>query len=725
MSVAPPEEELGPATSEQGEIEGDFSLADPEDPEAFGLEGVVTSLSDLPIAITQRTLRYVEFFATDEKGREQFFVRQRRAGRYRDHIEESLRYAGFPEDLLWLPAIESGFVPQATSPKGAVGLFQFMPETAERFGLAMSPEIDERRSITRSTEAALAYLGFLHEKFGTWDLALAGYNCGEGCVDEALAKGRERLGRAPDEDVAFHELASLKLLPKETADFVPKIHAFAIVAHNAEVLTLDDLMPLPSMHFAQVAVPGGTRLTTIAKAAAISVTDLRELNPDLLIDRLPLGRGDVLVNLTPDILAQTLAALPAHMAREPAPAPTEVAATEGATRSTTKDGPKKIDAAAPAPAPTGKKAAAAVAIAPKIKLRPAPRRPNAFLLSSGVIIEIEKDDSTDIGISARVDVLDPLKARAAIGSTFKIAEKRVPLADLKKGLEAAKKDVRTLVLGDPATKLRAHVAAKRSAIHDKVHSSAPFTELSKRMFDKGHPMHGALLVGPTEPADDMFLEPEPIWALDTVVTLRGPIASPDDLAADLESAFADTFIPLRPAAFAKASRASVGKSDRRVLIGWSSAPPSATTDTAAHLAFMLACHNKLGRFHRALRHEKSMTIRLNCSLELAPHAAVAWVFAMPSMPFTVADVEKRVDAAVASLSTEGPTDAELTAARGLLRTELARERESAPLRGLPKTWITVRNEQILSGLNKVNKGAIAQASRALFSKDHRVVVTSD
>src|SRR5262249_46252753 len=156
-------------------------------------------------------------------------------------IEDSLRYANLPEDIVWLAAIESGFVPQATSSKGAVGLFQFMPETAERFGLAMGPEIDERRSITRSTEAAIAYLTFLSDRYGSWDLALAAYNCGEGRVDEALDKGREKLGRDPDEPVRFHELAHYKLLPKETADFVPKVHAFAIVAHNAEALSLDDL----------------------------------------------------------------------------------------------------------------------------------------------------------------------------------------------------------------------------------------------------------------------------------------------------------------------------------------------------------------------------------------------------------------------------------------------------------------------------------------------------
>ena len=724
-SVAPPaaeDEPLEPAAAEQVELEGDFSLADPEAPETFALGGVVTTLTDLPIAITQRTLRYVEHFGTDPEGREQFFVRQRRAARFREHIEESLRYAGFPEDLVWLAAIESGFVPQATSPKGAVGLFQIMPETAERFGLTISEDVDERRSVPRSTEAALAYLAFLHEKFGTWDLALAAYNCGEGRLDEALGKARERLGRGPEEDVAFHEVASLKLLPKETADFVPKIHAFAIVAHNAEALALDDLDPLPAMRFAQIAVPAGTKLATVAHAAGISVAALREHNPEFLSERVPDAKSDVLVNVSPDVLAQALAALPTYLAKEePPPAP--AAEVLGATKSTTKGEAKSSSSGS---ASTAKPEKPVVSSAPKPKLKPAPMRPGAFVLSSGVIVEIKKDDAAaEVTLSARVEVVDPLKGRTPIpGATFKLEERRVAPAELTKGLDAAKRDLRALVLAEPAAKLRTTLSDKRRAMHQKALSAGPFLELSQRVFPKGHPMEGSVLVGPTEPADDMFLEPEPVWALETVVTLSGPVDA-ELLAGDLEAAFADTFIPLRAATLAKSSRATVGKGERRILIGWSSAPPTAKTDTAHHLAFMLACHNKLGRFHRALRHDKPMTGRLNCSLELAPHAAVAWVFAMPSMPHTNADIESTVDASIASLIADGPTDQELTAARGLLRAELARERESATLRSLPKSWVAARNDAILGGFDGADKKAIVESVKVLFSKDRRVVVVSD
>ncbi len=733
--------DLEPGGSEQPEIEGDFSLFDADATEAYGVAGVVTSLSDLPIPMTQRTMRYVEHFGQDPDGRESFYTRLRRAGRYREHIEESLRYAGLPEDLLWLAAIESGFVPQATSPKGAVGLFQFMPETAQRFGLAIDSEIDERRSITRATEAAILYLSFLHEKFGAWDLALAAYNCGEGRLDTAIGKARERLGLQDDDAVEFHELAQLKLLPKETADFVPKIHAFAIVAHNAEALALDDLDPLPSMRFAQIAVPGGTRLSTIAAAADLSIAAIRDLNPDLLTDRMPGSKGDVLVNVPPDQLAQTLAALPSYLvkeasavaASEPEPPKTpgsrekRIASkkSKGAAKGGS-DSSREAASHADEPAAAGRTEhpKASAPRAAKVVLKPAPLRPGAFLLASGVVVEIKKEDRSDIALGARVDVLDPLKNRGSLGASFKLDERTTSPASLATALLDEKKALRDLVLGAPATKLREHLAARRAPMHEKLTTSGPFGALSEIVFPKGSPMAGALLVGPTEPADDMFLEPEPTSALDTVVTLRGPVDA-DALASDLESAFADTFVPLKAAALAKSTRTRVGKGERRLLVGWTSPPPRASGQTALHMAFMLACHNRLGRFHRALRLDKAITGRLNCSLETAPFQSVAWVFATPSAPYSIADAEREIDAAVASLTSEGPTDQELAAVRGLLRAELARERDTATMRGMPKSWVVAHNDAILSGMDKVTKSEIVDAARILFAKDRRIAVLSD
>lgn len=721
----PPEEAPVPTrlSLEEADLEGDFELVDPDVIPTAGLEGVVTTLSDLQIPLMQRTLRYVSHYGTSEKGKHTFRERYRKASRFREHLEQKLHDLDYPEDVLWLAAIESGFNPQATSPVGAAGLFQFMPETAERFGLAVNATMDERRSITKSADAAFAYLGFLFDRYQSWDLALAAYNCGEGRMDEAIEKARAALGRTEDDFVAFHELAELRLLPRETMNFVPQIHAFAIVVHNRELLGLDDVEPLPLMQFAEVAVPPGTRLAPIARAADISVATLREYNPDILTDRLPSGQGDYLVNIPAESLEQALAALPALIARDgdhktaavhdlPRSAPAAKEQPRGSTGDT-------VAAAAetkPRPAPTEPEA-------PKKRgLVPAPLRAGAFVLESGVFVELERDESSEVQLSARIDVLDPTKGRAPIGSTFRIDSRTVEVEELDKGLAALSRDLSKLLQNDASSKLRAHVSGRRDKFYDRTGFEDMFRGLSERAFAKGHPMHGALLVGPTEPADDMFLEPEPTWALDTTVKLRGPVDATRDAEA-IEKAFAAPFSPARAPALPPAARAELGEGNRHVLVGWVAPPATAKNEAALHLAFMIACHNKVGRLHRALRHDATIAARANCSLELAPQASVGWVLASPAMPHTVGEAEKAIDDAVAKLLKDGPSDAEIATAGGRLRVELARERELATLRGLPKSRVEATNARILGQVEHVGRAEVNAALKALFQKEHKIVIT--
>lgn len=120
---------------------------------------------------------------------------------------------GVPPELVWLAEVESSFDPRARSPAGAAGMFQFMPATAERFGLALAPR-DERLHPRKSARAAARYLKFLHGRFGSWPLALAAYNAGEGRVGRTL----ERTGGRRFADIAPH-------LPAETQLYVPKVMA--------------------------------------------------------------------------------------------------------------------------------------------------------------------------------------------------------------------------------------------------------------------------------------------------------------------------------------------------------------------------------------------------------------------------------------------------------------------------------------------------------------------
>ena len=128
-------------------------------------------------------------------------------------LKQVFRHKGIPEQLIWIAEVESSMNPQARNPSGAVGLFQLMPATAERFGLRLRP-IDERRSPDKSAEAAARYLRFLHNQFGSWPLALAAYNVGETRVKGLLAKTG---GKSYDDIVS--------LLPIETQMYVPKVQA--------------------------------------------------------------------------------------------------------------------------------------------------------------------------------------------------------------------------------------------------------------------------------------------------------------------------------------------------------------------------------------------------------------------------------------------------------------------------------------------------------------------
>jgi soluble lytic murein transglycosylase-like protein len=121
---------------------------------------------------------------------------------------------GLPVELIVVAAAESGFDPLALSPKGARGLWQLMPATAQRFGLRVDRLADERTDPARSTRAAARYLRELFSRFGDWQLALAAYNAGEARIEAALQQHGAK---------SFGELASRHALPEETIQYVPAI----------------------------------------------------------------------------------------------------------------------------------------------------------------------------------------------------------------------------------------------------------------------------------------------------------------------------------------------------------------------------------------------------------------------------------------------------------------------------------------------------------------------
>ena len=302
------------------ELARDLQKAAPEedldDPEGATLASL--TLPDIHAPVTRRTMRFVKFLARTDAGRKVFLARFRRAGKYRDQIESALREAGLPEDLVWLAAVESGFDPRAVSRAGASGLFQFMPETGQLYGLDQSPWVDERRSVSRATAAAVTHLRDLYERFHRWDLALAAYNAGYDRVVGAMDKLARERGpvRLDDRPIEFADLAAAHALPEETTSYVPQILAFALVAQNLAHFGLDDAELAASLDPGEIAVPEGTRLRTIARSAGITTAQLREYNPQILRDRVPPTGGDYLITVPSDRVAHALATFPSYLDQE-------------------------------------------------------------------------------------------------------------------------------------------------------------------------------------------------------------------------------------------------------------------------------------------------------------------------------------------------------------------------------------------------------------------------
>jgi membrane-bound lytic murein transglycosylase D len=152
-----------------------------------------------------------------------------RMAQYEDMITAKLDAKGMPRELIYLALIESNFNPTAKSPVKAVGMWQFMSATARQFGLAVRGKVDERKNPAKATDAALKYLDQLHDRFGSWYLAAAAYNSGQGTVSKAL---RTVLGKTKGTDEDFFRI--LPRLPRETQDYVPKLIASARVGSERE-----------------------------------------------------------------------------------------------------------------------------------------------------------------------------------------------------------------------------------------------------------------------------------------------------------------------------------------------------------------------------------------------------------------------------------------------------------------------------------------------------------
>ena len=225
----------------------------------------------IPVVINRHVERALKLF--EGRDRKFFLDAYRRSGRYRPAIVRALEEAGLPEELSWLPLIESGFKIRALSRARALGLWQFVASTGYKFGLKRDRWVDERMDPEKSTGAAIAYLKELHQIFGDWATVLAAYNCGEGTVLRRIRN--QRINYLDD----FWDL--YEKLPRETAFYVPKFLAVLHILNDPEAHGFT-LPPVDEeIETEEVAVDKQMHLKTVAKYVGIPYGVLKDLNPAL------------------------------------------------------------------------------------------------------------------------------------------------------------------------------------------------------------------------------------------------------------------------------------------------------------------------------------------------------------------------------------------------------------------------------------------------------------
>lgn len=225
----------------------------------------------------------------------------KRAGQHMGAIEAALRNNDLPPDLKFIPVAESSLRPHAGSPKGAMGFWQFMGPTAQKYGLKVDSEKDQRRNLDDSTEAAVAYLKQLHGMFGSWTLAAAAYNMGENGLKREIAAQDTR---------DYYRL----YLPLETQRYVFRILAAKRILSDPGRfgfhLKPEDLYRPAAVDLATVDLAAETPVLAVARAAGTDLKMIKDLNPEIRGYQLAPGRHRLRL---PQMSAQ---GFPARLAEE-------------------------------------------------------------------------------------------------------------------------------------------------------------------------------------------------------------------------------------------------------------------------------------------------------------------------------------------------------------------------------------------------------------------------
>jgi membrane-bound lytic murein transglycosylase D len=244
---------------------------------AFRLTPPGSNHKTIPVVENNWVLAEVKSFQTVE--RKFFEEAYRRSGLFRPMIVEELKKAGLPEELSWLPLIESGFKPRALSRARALGLWQFIASTGYRYGLKRDKYIDERMDPVKATRAAIKYLSELHDFVGAWPPAIASYNCGEIRVQSVIRN--QKIDYLDN----FWDLFSS--LPYETARYVPRFIATLLIVDNPEKYGFNLPEVDSPLSYETVGLTKPVKLSVLASKLGISADLLSQLNPELRYDSTP------------------------------------------------------------------------------------------------------------------------------------------------------------------------------------------------------------------------------------------------------------------------------------------------------------------------------------------------------------------------------------------------------------------------------------------------------
>ncbi len=270
-----------------------WNLSDffPAEEEPVIVEQPEFKLPPIDLPMNPRIQARIDFYLKPAR-RKDLLETYARAGKYLPMISAIFEEYNLPQQLTLLPILESRFLPHSRSHVGAVGLWQFMPATANEYGLKNNRWVDERRDPEKSTIIAAEYLQYLYEKFKDWELALASYNGGFAKIRRAM-----RRDKATD-------FWGLRHIPRETRNFVPNFYAIVHIISHPEKYGIQLPKQNKPIDYETIELEATFSIEQLAKLANVSTKTIKRYNPALITNIAP--SGSYLIRVPIGVKAQFL-----------------------------------------------------------------------------------------------------------------------------------------------------------------------------------------------------------------------------------------------------------------------------------------------------------------------------------------------------------------------------------------------------------------------------------